>query len=45
MKYLRFKAGFVFFFIVIPIMIVATPIFLVWEMINNARRGILFDFS
>ncbi|MBT4022046.1 hypothetical protein HN789_00695 [archaeon] len=45
MKLEELKIKILFFFVVIPIMIICWPIFLIWEIINNALRGLLFDLN
>jgi hypothetical protein len=36
------KVNLFFWFVYIPIAIILTPFFVVWEISDNARRGLLF---
>jgi hypothetical protein len=34
-----------FWFVILPVIILSIPLLFVYEIIDNARRKILFDFS
>jgi hypothetical protein len=39
------KLDFFFWLVLVPAIVISIPIFFVLEVIDNLRRGILFDFK